>query len=83
MAHCCQIEMTNFVNGEPIIGKAAIFDKSIRFKHWFDSYLFRMILIIYKFFEKKFIMAQVLLEYTANILLNRKGGGIGIAKRSK
>jgi hypothetical protein len=83
MAHHCQIEMTNFVNGEPIIGKAAIFDRSTRFKHWFAFYLFRMILIIYKFFEKKFIMAQVLLKYTANILLNRKGGGVGIAKRSK
>ena len=75
--------MTNFVNGEPIIGKAAIFDRSIRFKHWFAFYLFRMILIIYKFYEKKFIMAQVLLRYTANILLNRKGGGVGIANRNK
>jgi hypothetical protein len=83
MAHHCQIEMTNFVNGEPIIGKAAIFDKSIRFKHGFAFYLFRMILMIYKLFEKKSIMAQDLLKYTANILMNRKGGGVGIAKRSK
>jgi hypothetical protein len=83
MAHRYRIQIIYFVNALAIFGKHAIFDKSIRFKHWFDSYLFRMILIIYKFFEKKFIMAQVLLEYTANILLNRKGGGIGIAKRSK
>ena len=79
----CQIEMTNFVNGEPIIGKAAIFDRSTSVKHWLAFYLFRMILMIYKLFEKKSIMAQDLLKYTANILMNRKGGGVGIAKRSK
>jgi hypothetical protein len=62
--------MTNFVNGQPIIGKQAIFDRSIRFKHWRAIYLFIMILIIYKFFEVKFIMAQLLLSYTANILMN-------------
>ena len=83
MAHHGQIEMTNFVNEEPIIGKAAIFDRSIRFKHWFAFYLFRMILVIYIFFEKRFIMAQVLLRYTANTLMNRKGGGVAVAKRSK
>jgi hypothetical protein len=56
-----EIGMTNFVNRQPIIGKPAIFDRSIRFKHWCAIYLFIMILIIYKFFEEKMIMAQVLL----------------------
>ncbi len=45
--------MTTFVNGQPIIGKAAIFDRPIRFTHGFAFYLFIMILIIYKLFLKK------------------------------
>ena len=32
--------MTNFVNGQPILGKQAIFDGSIRFKHLCSFYLF-------------------------------------------
>ncbi len=55
MAHRCRIQMTNFVNGQPIIGKAAIFDRLIRFKYGFAFYLFIMILIIYKYFEIKII----------------------------
>jgi hypothetical protein len=61
MAGRYQIGMTNFVNRQPIIGKAAIFDRSIHSKHWTAIHLLIMILIIYKFFEEKFIMAQVLL----------------------
>ena len=57
MAYALQNQMTNFVNGEPIIGKAAIFDGSVHFKRRFAFYLFIMILIIYKFFEIKIIMA--------------------------
>jgi hypothetical protein len=53
--------MTNFVNGQPIIGKTENFDRPIRFMHWLVLYLFIMILIIYDFFLKKIIMAQVLL----------------------
>jgi hypothetical protein len=47
--------MTNFGNGQPIIGKAAIFDRPIYFKHGFAFYLFIMILIMYKFFKIKII----------------------------
>ena len=61
MTHRCQIQMTNFVKGQPIIGKSAIFDKLICFKHYVSFYLFTMILIVYKFLKKNFIMAQVLL----------------------
>jgi hypothetical protein len=62
--------MTNFVIGQPIIGKPAIFDRSIGFTGSPDFNLFAMILIRYKFFEEKFFMAQLLLYYTPNILMN-------------
>jgi hypothetical protein len=48
-----QIEMTNFVNGQPIIGKPAIFDRSNRFKHWPSFFKFAMIPVIYKFISGK------------------------------
>jgi len=53
--------MTKFVNGQPIIAKPANFDRSIRSKHLLAFNLFIMISIKYKFFEEKYIMAQVLL----------------------
>jgi hypothetical protein len=56
-----RIQLTNFVNGRPIIGKPAIFDRSIYFKHPLELFLFIMILIIYNFFDEIFIMAQLLL----------------------
>jgi hypothetical protein len=62
--------MTNFVIRRPIIGKPAIFNRTIRFKNLIATYLFIMILITYKFFEEKFFMAQLLLGYTPNILMN-------------
>ena len=62
--------MTNFVNGQPIIGKQAIFDRSIGFRQFGFIYLFIMILKTYKFFKVKFNMAQLLLRYTPNILIN-------------
>ena len=48
-----QIEMTNFVNGQPIIGKPAIFDRSDRFKPWRFFFFLIMIPVIYKFYQKK------------------------------
>jgi hypothetical protein len=36
--------------------------------------IFKRISVIYKCFKEKFIMAQLLLRYTPNILMNYKGG---------
>jgi hypothetical protein len=63
-----RIQMTNFVNRQPIIAKHAIFDRLLQFIRWPTLNIFVIILIVYKIFKEKFIVAQLLLTYTANIL---------------
>ena len=70
--------MTNFVNGEPIIAKPAIFDRSNRSEDWPSFFLFIMIPVIYKFISEKIsrgtAFAKLYAEYRDEL---KRGWGQG------
>jgi hypothetical protein len=66
--------MTNFVNGQTNICKSAKIDLFNPLAYSEMLKIFNIISVGYKFFKEKFIMAQLLLRYTPNILMNYKGG---------
>ncbi|MDH3886132.1 MAG: hypothetical protein OET63_18060 [Desulfobacterales bacterium] len=66
--------MTNFVNGQTNICKSAKIDLLNPLAYSGILKIFKRISVIYKCFKEKFIMAQLLLRYTPNILMNYKGG---------
>jgi hypothetical protein len=66
--------MTNFVNQQTNICKSAKIDLLNLLAY---SGIFKIFYIIsgrYRIIKEKFIMAQLLLRYTPNILMNYKGG---------
>ena len=75
--------MTNFVNGQPNNCKTAKIDSLSNLTLLGVQQKITIITDVYNFLKEIFIMAQVLLRYTANTLMNRKGGGLAVAKRSK
>ncbi len=60
--------MTNFVIGQTNICKSAKIDSLDILAGSCAKKLFTIISVIYKILKEKFIMAQVLLQYTANLI---------------
>ena len=75
--------MTNFVNGQPNNCKTAKIDSLSNLTLLGVQQKITIITDVYNFLKEIFMMAQVFLRYIANTLMNRKGGGVAVAKRSK